>query len=119
MKSKVFAALLIGVFVFTSLTAFGASAATAHNQTLSAGTVAASATTFTYNNFNMEYCTVDLADRNSNLNVRTWEGRIVGKLRHGTSVFVNEYSGEWARVSVKRGRRWVAVGWVDSTYLMC
>lgn len=119
MKIKVFAALLIGVFVFTSLTAFGADANAANNTGFSASKVAASNTLSAYNNFNMEYCSVDLADRSSNLNVRTWEGRVVGKLRHGTSVFVNEYSGEWARVSVKRGRRWVAIGWVDSTYLLC
>jgi hypothetical protein len=116
MKVKVFAVLLIGVFVFTSLTAFGAEANIANNKTVSAGTIS---NTLFANNFNMEYCTVDLNDRSSNLNVRTWEGRVVGKLRHGTSVFVNEYSGEWARVSVRRGRRWVAIGWVDSTYLVC
>ena len=118
MKIKVFAVLLIGVFVFTSLTAFGADAKI-NNTGVSAGRVAAANTLLVYNNFNMEYCSVDLADRGSNLNVRTWEGRVVGKLRHGTSVWVNEYSGEWARVSVKRGRRWVAIGWVDSTYLVC
>lgn len=119
MKIKVLAVLLIGIFVFTSLTAFGAEADIANNKTVSPVSAVASSTLFVNNNFNMEYCSVDLADRNSNLNVRTWEGRVVGKLRHGTSVFVNEYSGEWARVSVRRGRRWVAVGWVDSTYLVC
>lgn len=118
MKRKVFAVLLIGVFVFTSLTAFGAEANIANNKTVSAGTTGLSSALLV-NNFNMEYCTVDLNDRNSNLNVRTWEGRVVGKLRHGTSVFVNEYSGEWARISVRRGRRWVAIGWVDSTFLLC
>ena len=119
MKVKVFAALLIGVFVFTSLTAFGAESNAASTNNVSPVSFTGASTFFTNNNFNMEYCTVDLADRNSNLNVRTWEGRIVGKLRHGTSVFVNEYSGEWARISVRRGRRWVAIGWVDSTYLVC
>ena len=118
MKNKVFATLLIGVFVFTSLTAFGADAKAANIKAIS-NVVAGSNTLFVYNNLNMEYCSVDLSDRNSNLNVRTWEGRVVGKLRHGTSVWVNEYSGEWARVSVKRGRKWVAIGWVDSTYLLC
>src|SRR5215213_2584651 len=119
MKSKLISLLLAGVFVFTSLTAFGADVKVENNKTVAPAKVAESNALFINYNLNMEYCSVDLADRNSNLNVRTWEGRVVGKLRHGTSVWVNEYSGEWARVSVKRGRRWVAVGWVDSTYLVC
>ena len=116
MKSKLISLFLVVVFVFTSLTAFGAEANIANNKTVSAGTIS---NTLFANNFNMEYCTVDLNDHSSNLNVRTWEGRVVGKLRHGTQVWVNEYSGEWARISVKRGRRWVAIGWVDSSYLLC
>jgi uncharacterized protein YgiM (DUF1202 family) len=121
MKLKLTALTLIGVFVFTSLTAFAADVSV-NNKTIQPVATAGSRSTLTtnLNNLNnMEYCTVDLADSASNLNVRTWEGRVIGKLRHGTSVFVNKYSGEWARVSVKRGRRWVAVGWVDSTYLYC
>ena len=66
-----------------------------------------------------EYCRVSLEDPKSNLNVRTFEGEVIGKLKHGTRVWVNEYSGEWARVSVKKGRRWSPVGWVDSNYLEC
>lgn len=118
MKVRLGSLLLIGIFVFTSMTALGADAKVADSGIAPAG-LAASTTIFTNNNFNMEYCSVDLSDRGSNLNVRTWEGRVIGKLRHGTSVWVNEYSGEWARISVKRGRRWVAVGWVDSTFLLC
>lgn len=117
MKIKVTALSLIFVFILTSSTIFGADALA--NQTTNAAPLAASSAFFLNNNFNMEYCTVDLADRRSNLNVRTWEGDVIGKLRHGTRVFVNEYSGEWARVSVKRGKRWTSIGWVDSAYLLC
>lgn len=119
MRIKFIALSLVFVFVLTSVSIFGSDANFNQTKGVSPAPVAVSNAFFLNNNFNMEYCTVDLADRNSNLNVRTWEGRIVGKLRHGTRVFVNEYSGEWARVSVKRGRRWVAIGWVDSTYLLC
>jgi hypothetical protein len=119
MKSRLISLLLVVVFVFTSLTAFGADAKVAENKTVAPAILAESNALFMDYNLNMEYCSVDLSDRSSNLNVRTWEGRVVGKLRHGTQVWVNEYSGEWARVSVKRGRRWVAIGWVDSTYLYC
>jgi len=118
MKIKFIALLLISVFVLTSLTAFASDVKT-ETRGIPPAVTAQSNALFAEYNSNFEYCTVDLADRNSNLNVRTWEGRVVGKLRHGTQVWVNEYSGEWARVSVKRGRRWVAIGWVDSTYLYC
>lgn len=116
MKIKLVSLLLISVFVFTSLSVFGADVKPENSQSVTAANTNA---VFLINNYNMEYCTVSLSNPRSNLNVRTWEGRIVGKLRHGTSVWVNEYSGEWANVSVKRGRRWVRVGWVDSNYLYC
>lgn len=119
MKVKLISILLIGVFVFTSMTALGADAKQTDNKSVAPAVLAQSNALFMNYNLNMEYCRVDLADRSSNLNVRTWAGRVVGKLRHGTRVWVNEYSGEWARVSVKRGRNWVAIGWVDSTYLLC
>ena len=119
MKIKLISTLLIGIFILTSLTAFGADAKVTGNKTAAPAGIAESNAIFLNINLNMEYCSVDLADRSSNLNVRTWEGRVVGKLRHGTNVWVNEYSGEWARISVKRGRRWVAIGWVDSTFLYC
>lgn len=119
MKNKICSLLLISVFVLTSLTVFGADAKTANSEIVPPAIIQQSNALWLNYNLNMEYCTVDLADRRSNLNVRTWEGRVVGKLRHGTRVWVNEYSGEWARISVKRGRRWVVIGWVDSTYLLC
>jgi uncharacterized protein YgiM (DUF1202 family) len=119
MKIKFGSLLLISVFVFTSMTVF-ANDTKVTNKTFvpTASTLQANALWLNYKS-NMEYCTVSLDDTSSNLNVRTWEGRVIGKLRHGTRVWVNEYSGEWARVSVKRGRKWVAVGWVDSNYLYC
>lgn len=118
MKSKLISLFLTATFIFTSLTTFAADAKIAQTGSFAPAAAQSNALFASYN-FNLEYCSVDLADRTSNLNVRTWEGRVVGKLRHGTSVWVNEYSGEWARVSVKRGRRWVALGWVDSSYLLC
>lgn len=117
MRVRFFSLLLIGVMVFTSLTVFGNG--TSDNQTNLSNKATYSANFSLVNNFNMEYCTVDLDNPRSNLNVRTWEGRVIGKLRHGTLVWVSDYSGEWAKVSVKRGRRWVSVGWVDSNYLVC
>jgi len=118
MKTKLGSLLMIGIFVFTSLTAFGAENKVPETR-VSPAAVAESNALFASYNYNMEYCTVSLGNPRSNLNVRTWEGRVIGKLRHGTRVWVSEYSGEWARVSVRRGRRWVAVGWVDSNYLFC
>ncbi len=118
MKIKFGSLLLIGVFVLTSVTVFGSDAANTKQIVPTAVSQQANALWLNYN-YNMEYCSVDLDNRSSNLNVRTWEGRVIGKLPNGTRVWVNEYSGEWARVSVKRGRRWVAIGWVDSTYLAC
>lgn len=115
MKIKLVSLLLISIFVFTSLSVFAAEVKPENNQ---AATAVSNALFLNYN-YNMEYCTVSLNNPNSNLNVRTWEGRVVGKLRHGTTVWVNDYSGDWANVSVKRGRRWVRVGWVDSNYLYC
>ena len=119
MKIKFISLVLIGVFVLTSLTAFASDVKTANGRIVPPAILAESNALFLNYGMNTEYCSVDLADRTSNLNVRTWEGRVVGKLRHGTRVYVNEYSGEWASVSVKRGRRWVPIGWVDSSFLYC
>ncbi|MEP6903533.1 MAG: SH3 domain-containing protein [Actinomycetota bacterium] len=118
MKIKFGSLLLIGVFVLTSMTVFGSDAVKTNTIVPSAVSRQSTALWLNYNS-NMEYCSVDLDNRNSNLNVRTWEGKVIGKIPNGARVWVNEYSGEWARVSVKRGRRWVSVGWVDSTYLSC
>jgi hypothetical protein len=119
MKIKFISLVLIGVFVLTSLAAFGADAGVSNKAIAPVANAESNTLFLNYNLKTTEYCSVELADVSSNLNVRTWAGRVIGKLPHGTSVWVNEYSGEWARVSVKRGRRWVAIGWVDSTYLAC
>lgn len=116
MTKRFLTLMLAGIMALTSLAVFGNTSENLSNNTEN------NAFTMSFanlNGLNMEYCSVDLDDRRSNLNVRTWEGRVVGKLRHGTTVWVNEYSGEWARVSVKRGRRWVSIGWVNSNYLLC
>ncbi len=116
MKIQFVSLLLIGILTFTSFTALGGtSAAAAENRSAAGGEFSLSGSNDGY----FEYCTVDLADARSNLNVRTWEGRVISKLRHGTQVWVSDYSGEWAKVSVRRGRRWVEIGWVDSNYLLC
>ncbi|MBS1796256.1 MAG: hypothetical protein JSS81_20555 [Acidobacteria bacterium] len=119
MKIKFGSLVLMGILVFSSLAIFGKTTDTGRiTVSPSVTQPAANALWLNYNS-NMEYCTVVLDNPNSNLNVRTWEGRIIGKLRHGTRVWVNEYSDNWARVSVKRGRSWVSIGWVDSSYLSC
>lgn len=67
----------------------------------------------------LEWCRVSLDNPRSSLNVRTYNGRVVGKVKHGTRVFVHEYEDAWARISIKQGRRLVEVGWVASEYIIC
>ena len=116
MKIQLVSLLLTAILTFSSVTVFGGAQPAGTGIERAAAPVASFAAT---NNSFFEVCSVQLGDPNSNLNVRTWEGRVIGKLRHGTAVWVSDYSGEWAKVSVKRGRRWVSVGWVDSNYLLC
>jgi hypothetical protein len=118
MKVQIVSLFTMTVLMFTSLTVFAGP--TAAGAAKMAAPVALGADfSGSRSTSMMDVCTVELADAASNLNVRTWEGRVIGKLRHGTPVFVSDYSGEWAKVSVKRGRRWVSMGWVDSNYLLC
>lgn len=70
-------------------------------------------------NARLEWCRVSLSNPQSSLNVRTYNGRIVGKVKHGTRVFVTEYEDDWARISIQQGRRLVSVGWVATEYLIC
>ena len=70
-------------------------------------------------NTRLEWCRVSLDNPRGSLNVRTYNGRIVGKVRHGTRVFVHEYEDAWARISIQQGRRLVEVGWVASEYIVC
>jgi hypothetical protein len=119
MKVKFGSLVLIGIFLVTSLTVFANDTAVNNQKIVPAATLQMSNTLWLNYKSNMEYCSVSLDDVSSNLNVRTFAGKVIGKLSHGTRVWVNEYSDEWARVSVKRGRKWVSVGWVDSNYLSC
>lgn len=66
-----------------------------------------------------EWCTVVLDNPRSSLNVRDANGRVINKLRHGASVYVDAYDGGFARVSVKRRGRLITLGWVASEYLSC
>ncbi|HEY0429324.1 MAG TPA: hypothetical protein VGC76_16200 [Pyrinomonadaceae bacterium] len=68
---------------------------------------------------NTEWCSVSLSNPNSSLNVRNGNGKVVGKLKHGTSVYVDTYDGGFARVSVKRRGRLVILGWVATEFLEC
>ena len=70
-------------------------------------------------NTRLEWCRVSLDNPRGSLNVRTYNGRIVGKVRHGPRVFVHEYEDAWARISIQQGRRLVEVGWVASEYIVC
>ena len=69
---------------------------------------------------NTEWFSVSLNNPNSSLNVRNEGGRVVAKLKHGASVYVDSYDGGFARVSVKRrGGKLVVLGWVASEFLEC
>ena len=70
-------------------------------------------------NTTTEWCTVVLDNPRSTLNVRDANGRVINKLRHGASVYVDTYDGGFARVSVKRRGKLVTIGWVASEYLSC
>ena len=61
------------------------------------------------------------------LNVRAYptNGRIVGKLRNGTVVTVEEYTVDeitgksWAKVGITRNRKYFVLGYVLDAYLNC
>lgn len=118
MKKIQFCSLfLMTVLFFTSFTAI-----TSANETNKANVpeVELQGSNFTLlPNARLEWCRVSLSNPRSSLNVRTFNGRIVGKVRHGTQVFVNEYEDDWARISIRQGRRLVSIGWVSAEYLIC
>lgn len=118
MKKIQFCSLfLMTVLFFTSFTAL--TSANETNQP-SVPEVELSNSDFTLlSNVRLEWCRVSLSNPRSSLNVRTYNGRVVGKVRHGTQVFVNEYEEDWARISIRQGRRLVSIGWVASEYLAC
>lgn len=118
MKRIQFRALfLITVLFFTSFTAL--TSANETTQMKVAGIKFDNSNVAFLSNTNLEWCRVSLDNPRSSLNVRTYNGRVVGKVRHGTRVFVNEYEDAWARISIQQGRRLVSVGWVASEYLVC
>ncbi len=59
------------------------------------------------------------------LNIRASpNGRIVGKIRNGTVVYIEKYSSdnrgrEWVRIGVYRGRNYVILGWVFREFISC
>lgn len=108
---------LIAVLFFTSFTTI-TSANEANQPNLPAAQLQGSEFNL-LPNASLEWCRVSLSNPRSSLNVRTYNGRIVGKVKHGTRVFVTEIEDDWARISIQQGRRLVSVGWVSSEYLIC
>ena len=119
MKVRVGSFLLIAVLALTGFTA-GISASETNNKinTPEFNVVNAGYLLLPKNN-NTEWCTVSLSNPRSSLNVRNANGRVVGKLRHGTAVYVDTYDGGFSRVSVRQRGRLVVMGWVASEYLVC
>ena len=55
-----------------------------------------------------------------NLNLRTRSGRIIGQLKNGSIVYINERSSDGrASVSERRAGKLVVLGWVSGAYLSC
>ncbi len=119
MKIRLGSFFMVAVMVLTGLTA-GVSAAETSNSKVSAveyNTV--SAGYLLLSSENTEWCTVVLGNPRSSLNVRSADGRVIGKLKHGASVYVDTYDGGFSRVSVKKRGKLVTMGWVASEYLSC
>ena len=59
------------------------------------------------------------------LNVRASpNGRMTGKVRNGTIVYIEQYSSDrkgkpWARIGTYRGRNYVILGWVYREFISC
>lgn len=119
MKVQISSYLMVAVLVLSGLTAGVSGSETVKTDRGAAGYNVVSAGYLLLPNTNYEWCTVYLSNPRSNLNVRSADGRVVGKLKHGTSVFVDSYDGGFARVSVRRRGRLVTLGWVASEYLSC
>lgn len=89
----------------------------------SAGTVAA--TNYSPPQNMISRCTVS-DSTGTPLNVRSTPGgkKIVGKLKNGTVVYVENYSGDakdqsWAEVRLKRSSKTKPLGWVLQDFLVC
>ena len=119
MKVRFCSLLLVAVMTFTGFTASGFAAETKANQINSFGFSVVNDDFIFLTVTNTEWCTVSLNDSNSNLNVRNSAGKVVAKLKAGADVYVDQYDGGFARVSVKRRGKLVRLGWVASEYLYC
>jgi hypothetical protein len=117
MRVRFCSLVLIAVLALTGFTA--SSFAGEANQISSPGFSVVSAGYLLLPKTNTEWCTVSLDNPRSNLNVRNTNGKVVTRLRHGTSVYVDDTDGGFARISVKRRGRMVILGWVASEYLVC
>lgn len=59
------------------------------------------------------------------LNVRASpNGRIIGKVRNGTIVYIEQSAADrngkaWARIGTYRGRNYVILGWVYREFISC
>jgi len=119
MKVQISSYLMVAVIFLSGLTADVSARTTVAAENNVAGYNVVNAGYLLLPNTNFEWCTVYLSNPRSNLNVRSADGRVVGKLKHGTAVFVDSYDGGFARVSVRRRGRLVTLGWVASEYLSC
>jgi hypothetical protein len=119
MKVRFCSLLLIAVLTFTGFTASGFAAAAKDNRVNSPEFNVVTAGYILLPKTNTEWCSVSLSNPRSYLNVRDAAGRAVSRLKHGTSVYVDENDGGFSRVSVKRRGRLVILGWVASEYLVC
>lgn len=116
MKVRYCSLILIAVL---TLTAFTMPALSGTTTTISASKTTATSYFTLPANTMREWCTVVLDNPRSNLNVRDGNGKVVTKLAHGTSVFVDTYDGGFARISIKRRGKLSTLGWVASEYLSC
>lgn len=119
MKIRLGSFFMVAVMVLTGLTAGVSAAETSNNKAVVAEYNTVSAGYLLLSTENTEWCTVVLSNPRSSLNVRSADGRVIGKLKHGASVYVDTYDGGFSRVSVKRRGKLVTMGWVASEYLSC
>jgi hypothetical protein len=119
MRVRFCSLLLIAVLTLSGFTASGFAAETRDNQASAPNFNVVSAGYLLLPKTNTEWCTVYLNNPRSFLNVRNSAGKVVSKLKHGASVYVDTYDGGFARVSIKQRGKLVTLGWVASEYLSC
>jgi hypothetical protein len=66
---------------------------------------------------NLTACSV--VTKGDNLNVRSYGGKIIGRLSNGSIVYINDVEGNRTNVSEKRRGKYVVLGWVSSNFLEC